>query len=80
MAENWYVMASYTLASSKGNNEGYVRSDNGQDDAGLTTNFDQPGLTDLLYYLPNHRRHTLKVSVTTDLPILQMGPQSGLQF
>jgi len=62
MAENWYVMASYTLASSKGNNEGYVRSDNGQDDAGLTTNFDQPGLTDFGYgYLPNHRRHTLKV-------------------
>jgi len=62
LAENWYLMASYTIGSSKGNNEGYVRSDNGQDDAGLTTNFDQPGLTDSGFgYLPNHRRHTLKV-------------------
>jgi len=62
MAENWFLSGSYTLASSKGNNEGYVRSDNGQDDAGLTTNFDQPGLTDYGYgELPNHRRHTLKL-------------------
>jgi len=61
MGENWYLSTSYTLASSKGNNEGYVRSDNGQDDAGLTTNFDQPGLTDYGYGdLPNHRKHTIK--------------------
>jgi hypothetical protein len=58
----WGLNASYVWAHSWGNNEGYVRSDNGQDDAGLTTNFDQPGLTDYGYgNLPNDRRHTVKV-------------------
>jgi outer membrane receptor protein involved in Fe transport len=58
----WSLDASYTWAHSWGNNEGYVRSDNGQDDAGLTTNFDQPGLTDFgSGNLPNDRRHTLKM-------------------
>ena len=58
----WSLNASYVWAHSWGNNEGYVRSDNGQDDAGLTTNFDQPGLTDFGYgNLPNDRRHTIKV-------------------
>ena len=57
----WGMNASYTWAHSWGNNEGYVRSDNGQDDAGLTTNFDQPGLLDGGYgNLPNDRRHTIK--------------------
>lgn len=57
----WNLNGSYTWAKSFGNNEGYVRSDNGQDDAGLTTNFDQPGLNDgSRGYLPNDRRHTLK--------------------
>jgi hypothetical protein len=61
MVDNWTVSGSYVLASSEGNNEGYVRSDNGQDDAGLTTNFDQPGLTDFAYgKLPNDRLHTFK--------------------
>ncbi len=58
----WSLDASYTWAHSWGNNEGYVRSDNGQDDAGLTTNFDQPGLTDFgTGNLPNDRRHTVKM-------------------
>lgn len=57
----WNLNGSYTWARSSGNNEGYVRSDNGQDDAGLTTNFDQPGLNDgSRGLLPNDRRHTLK--------------------
>jgi hypothetical protein len=58
----WSINASYTWASNRGNYEGYVRSDNGQDDAGLTINFDQPGLADWSYgNLPNHREHTIKV-------------------
>lgn len=58
----WALQGSYTWAQSYGNNEGFVRSDNGQDDAGLTTLFDQPGLLDGAYgYLPNDRRHTLKL-------------------
>ncbi len=58
----WTANISYTWAHSYGNNEGYVRSDNGQDDAGLTTLFDQPGLLDgAAGNLPNDRRHSLKM-------------------
>ncbi|MBF7071820.1 TonB-dependent receptor [Glaciecola sp. MH2013] len=58
----WFLDATYTWSHSWGNNEGYIRSDNGQDDAGLTTLFDQPGLLDGAYGdLPNDRRHSLKV-------------------
>jgi len=58
----WSLQGSYTWSHSYGNNEGYVRSDNGQDDAGLTTAFDQPGLTDGSNGdLPNDRRHQFKV-------------------
>ncbi|GAA5524860.1 hypothetical protein Maes01_01419 [Microbulbifer aestuariivivens] len=57
----WSMNASYTWAHNWGNNEGGVRSDNGQSDSGLTTNFDQPGLLDGAYGdLPNDRRHTVK--------------------
>ena len=60
--DRWSLQASYTWARNIGNTEGYVRSDNGQDDAGITTSFDFPGLTDGGYgYLPNDRRHSLKV-------------------
>ena len=58
----WMFTGTYTWSHSWGNNEGYVRSDNGQDDAGLTTNFDQPGLTDHASGdLPNDRRHSVKM-------------------
>ncbi|RUO80231.1 TonB-dependent receptor [Idiomarina tyrosinivorans] len=61
-ADDWMLDASYTWSHSWGNNEGFVRSDNGQTDAGLTTNFDQPGLLDGAYgNLPNDRRHMVKV-------------------
>ena len=57
-----YVHAAYTWSRSYGNYEGMVRSDNGQDDAGLTTLFDFAGLLDGAYGdLPNDRRHTAKV-------------------
>jgi hypothetical protein len=58
----WFLDATYTWSHSWGNNEGYIRSDNGQDDAGLTTLFDQPGLLDGANgNLPNDRRHSIKV-------------------
>jgi outer membrane receptor protein involved in Fe transport len=68
----WMLNAAYTWSHSWGNNEGYIRSDNGQDDAGLTTLFDQPGLLDGAYgNLPNDRRHAVKVfgsyQITDDL-------------
>lgn len=60
--EKWFLQGSYTYSKSYGNNEGFVRSDNGQDDAGLTTLFDQPGLGDGSYgRLPNDRPHKLKI-------------------
>lgn len=60
--DNWGLQGSYTWAHSWGNHEGYVQSDIAQDDAGITQNFDQPGLTDATYGdLPNDRRHTFKV-------------------
>lgn len=58
----WLFHGSYTWSKSYGNNEGSVRSDNGQDDAGLTTLFDQPGLLDGAFgNLPNDRRHQVKM-------------------
>jgi len=57
----WSADMSYTWSESVGNHEGYVKSDNAQDDAGITQNFDQPGLVDNSYgKLPNDRAHTLK--------------------
>ena len=56
------LSGSYTLAWSKGNYEGGVKSDNGQDDNGLTQDFDEPGWMDGAYgYLPNDRRHSFKL-------------------
>jgi outer membrane receptor protein involved in Fe transport len=64
----WMLKAAYTWSESEGNNEGYVRSDNGQDDAGLTTLFDQPGLLDGAYgLLPNDRTHQFKAYGTYQL-------------
>lgn len=58
----WSLSGSYTLAATTGNYEGAVKSDNGQTDAGLTQDFDQPGFTNGAYgYLPNHRRHNFKL-------------------
>lgn len=60
--KKWMMRASYVLAYSKGNTEGYVKSDIGQDDAGISQDFDYPGLMEGANgYLPNDRRHTIKV-------------------
>ncbi|WP_374294988.1 carboxypeptidase regulatory-like domain-containing protein [Sphingomonas sp.] len=57
----WSLNANYTYSKNIGNIEGGVRSDNGQSDSGLTTAFDQPGLTVGSYgYLPNDNRHQFK--------------------
>ena len=58
----WSLSGSYTISSNVGNIEGGVRSDNGQTDSGLTTNFDLPALVNGAYgYLPNHNRHNIKL-------------------
>ncbi|MFN4292015.1 MAG: TonB-dependent receptor domain-containing protein [Permianibacter sp.] len=61
-ADDWWLQGSYTYAKSKGNVEGYVNSTLEQDDAGLTQDFDHALFEDGAYgYLPNDRRHTLKL-------------------
>ena len=58
----FYARASYTWSRSRGNYEGTVRSDTGEDLAGATTQFDFAGLLDGADGdLPNDRRHQLKV-------------------
>lgn len=58
----WTLRGSYVLAYNEGNTEGYVKSDIGQDDAGISQDFDYPGLMEGSEgRLPNDRRHTLKV-------------------
>lgn len=58
----WGLRGSYTYSRSEGNTEGYVKSDTGQDDAGITQDFDFPQLMDGSFgYLPNDRRHKLKL-------------------
>jgi hypothetical protein len=53
---------SYTYQKLRGNYEGSVKSDNNQDDAGLTQDYDQPGLSDGSYgTLANNREHTFKL-------------------
>jgi outer membrane receptor protein involved in Fe transport len=60
--KKWYFKATYTWSQSYGNTEGYVNSDNGQADPGITIAFDYPGLTDYSYgFLPNDRRHKIKL-------------------
>ncbi|HWA28231.1 MAG TPA: TonB-dependent receptor [Lacunisphaera sp.] len=57
----WNAQLSYTWSQSYGNYEGWVLSDNGQDDAGITQLFDSPDLTRNTYgKLPNDRRHQFK--------------------
>lgn len=59
----WSLDASYTYSKTIGNYEGGVKTDNGQSDTGLTTDFDQPGLVNGTYgYSPNDKRHVIKLA------------------
>ena len=80
-SDGWSVNANYTWAHSYGNAEGYVKSDNGQDDAGLTTDWDFPYLMDGAYgNLPNDRRHTFKIYGAYEITEnLQIGANMLLQ-
>ncbi len=61
-SDKFDLHGSYTFSNLEGNYEGSVKSDNGQDDTGITTDYDQPGLTDGAYgKSPNHRAHKLKM-------------------
>lgn len=63
--DKWSINASYTLAWNKGNAEGPVNSDTDFADTGRTENFDDPWVNYGGYgYLPNDRRHQLKLRGT----------------
>ncbi len=63
-----FMQGSYTYAKSKGNTEGGVKSDIGQGDTNVTQDFDYLALTvDTYGYLPNDRRHSLKLFGSYDL-------------
>ena len=58
----WSLSGSYTLSYARGNSEGFVQSDFGQTDAGITQDFDDPGfVAGANGYLPNDRRHRIKI-------------------
>jgi TonB dependent receptor len=60
--DKFFLQGSYTFAKNKGNTEGGVKSDNGQGDTNVTQDFDYLALTTDTYgYLPNDRRHSLKL-------------------
>lgn len=66
--DKWTLQGSYTYARNIGNTEGYVKSDIGQDDAGISAGFDYPALADGGYgYLPNDRRHAVKLFGSYDI-------------
>ncbi len=57
----WGLQGSYVLSESKGNFEGAVKSDTGQADAGITSDFDLPSFAIGAYgLLPNHHAHQFK--------------------
>jgi len=57
-----FLQGSYTWSKSRGNTEGGVKSDIGQDDTGTTQDFDYPELMEGADgYLPNDRRHSFKL-------------------
>lgn len=58
----WGLNVAYTLSWAKGNTEGSVNSDLGQEDAGLTQDFDLPAtLVGAYGPIANDRRHRFKV-------------------
>ena len=60
--DKFFFQASWTIAKNKGNTEGGVKSDIGQADTSVTQDFDYKELmVDSYGYLPNDRRHSLKV-------------------
>lgn len=73
--EKWAFNASYTISWNRGNAEGPVNSDTNFDDTGRTENFDDPWVNfGGNGYLPNDRRHQLKLRGTYALtPHWQLG-------
>ena len=80
-SNQWYTQMSYTWAHNWGNAEGGVKSDIGQDDTGVTQDFDFPELMTGAYGdLPNDRRHTFKaLGAYRPIPEVTVSAQMTLQ-
>ncbi|UGB38412.1 TonB-dependent receptor [Frateuria soli] len=78
--EKWAFNASYVLAWNRGNAEGPVNSDTNFDDTGRTENFDDPWVNfGGNGYLPNDRRHQLKLRGTYAItPHWQVGANADV--
>ncbi|SEI60830.1 TonB-dependent receptor [Frateuria terrea] len=78
--EKWAFNASYVLAWNRGNAEGPVNSDTDFDDTGRTENFDDPWVNfGGNGYLPNDRRHQLKLRGTYAItPHWQLGANADV--
>ncbi|WP_164137229.1 TonB-dependent receptor [Stenotrophomonas maltophilia] len=73
--DRWYASLSYTWSKLDGNYEGLVKSANGQDDTGTTSDFD---FAEIMYgadgYLFNDHRHSIKLFGSYDFtPEWQLG-------
>ena len=79
-ADDFRMTFIYTWSRSTGNFEGAVKSDIGQADAGITTEFDFPALQDGNQgYQPNDRRHVFKFFGSYDVTdSLSVGFNSSL--
>ncbi len=79
--DNWMLQGNVTWAHGYGNYEGYVRSDNGQDDAGITTQWDFTGLIQGGDgNLPNDRRYSARVFGAYQFPVnLWLGASVGMR-
>lgn len=66
--DGWGLGGSYSYTRLRGNYEGAVKTEIGQDDAGLTQDFDQPGLLDgATGVLANQRAHAFKLFGTAEV-------------
>nr|WP_286207749.1 TonB-dependent receptor [Hephaestia sp. MAHUQ-44] len=66
--DGWALGGSYSFTRLRGNYEGAVKTEIGQDDAGLTQDFDQPGLLDgATGVLANQRAHAFKLFGTFEV-------------
>lgn len=81
LSDNFMILGSYVLSWTFGNYPGLFSSNNGQLDPNLTSQFDLISLLDnRLGYLPQDRRHRLKLSGFYELPLTDLGANIPLSL
>lgn len=83
-SDDWQFNFSYVLSKTSGNAEGYVNSSLGQEDAGITQDFDHKNFMDGADgHLPTDRRHQIKMNglyaITEELSVsANFSAESGM--